>query len=354
MMLPYWNPEADDVLVCRQARHETHDVKTFVFEAATPCLFVFLPGQFLTFTFLLDGTPVSRCYTISSPPTRPHPVSITVKRKPGGPVSNWLHDTLRPGMTVNAIGPLGEFTHDGRTSEKLLFLSAGSGITPLMSMARAHDDRASGADILFVHSARSPANIIFREELDLLTAHRHGFRGVAICTGDSAVEVWGGYRGRLGPALLSMIAPDLLEREVHVCGPAPYMAAVREMLGAAGFDMTRHHQESFDFDALAGEQPEVPAELEALTEAVTHQAEFTRTRRSVACGPGLTILEAARAAGLRLPSSCARGMCGTCKSRLVSGTVVMEHAGGIRQREIDAGMILICCSRPTSDVVIER
>ena len=353
-MTPYWNPETDDVLVCCQVRDETHDVRTFVFEAAPARLFAFKPGQFLTFSLMLESGPVSRCYTISSPPTRPHTVSITVKRVPDGPVSNWLHDTLRPGMTVNAIGPLGDFTNDEATAGKFLFLSGGSGITPLMSMARAHDDRSSGADILFVHSARSPADIVFRDEQALIARHHGGFRSIAICETDAPHEVWGGYRGRLDPGMLASIAPDLHEREVFVCGPAPYMAAVRTMLAAAGYDMTRYHQESFDFEALSAEQPALPEALETLTEAVVHQVEFTKTRRKIACGPGLTILEAARANGLRLPSSCAKGMCGTCKSRLVSGTVVMEHAGGIRQREIDAGMILICCSRPTSDVVVER
>jgi ferredoxin len=82
--------------------------------------------------------------------------------------------------------------------------------------------------------------------------------------------------------------------------------------------------------------------------------EFVKTRRVIECSENLTVLEAAMRAGLRLPSSCAKGMCGTCKSKIVSGTVEMSHAGGIRQREIDAGMALLCCSKPTSDLVVER
>jgi ferredoxin len=84
------------------------------------------------------------------------------------------------------------------------------------------------------------------------------------------------------------------------------------------------------------------------------RVEFAKTRRVVECPEDMFVLEAARKAGIRLPSSCTKGLCGTCKSKLVSGTVEMKHAGGIRQREIDAGMTLLCCSKPTSDLVVER
>jgi ferredoxin len=82
--------------------------------------------------------------------------------------------------------------------------------------------------------------------------------------------------------------------------------------------------------------------------------EFTKSRRVVEVPADTFVLAAARAAGMRLPSSCTRGLCGTCKSKLVSGEVSMQHQGGIRQREIDQGMVLICCSKPLSDLVIDR
>src|SRR5918993_6072970 len=131
-----WDSETDDVLVCRAVRQETHDVRTFVLAPRDPRLFAYKPGQFLTFTFEIGGETIHRCYTISAAPTRPHAVSITVKRVPGGPVSNWLHDNLKPGSTLKAVGPMGEFTHVDHPGGKYLFLSGGSGITPSMSMAR--------------------------------------------------------------------------------------------------------------------------------------------------------------------------------------------------------------------------
>jgi ferredoxin-NADP reductase len=354
--LPEWNPDIDDVLVCRQVRHETHDVATFLFSARQPCLFRFKPGQFLTLELTIGGETINRCYTISASSARPYRLSITVKRQPGGVVSNWLHDNLRPGAEIRAIGPLGDFTPPPSSREKWLLLSGGSGITPLMSMARTCCDLAEDRDIVFVHAARSPRDIIFRHELDLMAQQMPRLRIAHICESAVGERAWSGFAGRLSPPMLQLIAPDMLEREVLCCGPAPFMAAVRVMLEAAGFDMARYHQESFDFAELsrADEVANPAAEPEPGTAASTFRLEFAKSGRVIECSPDTTVLAAAKAAGLRLPSSCTRGLCGTCKSRILSGSVDMKHEGGIRQREIDQGLALLCCSKPRSDLVIDR
>jgi len=353
-----WNPEEDDVLVCRAVREETADVKTFVFAPRTQRRFGYHPGQFMTFEFPLGDEPVYRCYTLSSSPTRPDTCAITVKRVPNGPVSNWLHDHFRPGMSLKATGPMGEFSWSRFPSRnnKYLLLSGGSGVTPMMSMTRAAFDLAEIRDTVFVHAARTPADIVFRDELDVMARRNRSIRVAHVCEGDAAMESWHGLRGRLSAATLEAIAPDFREREIFVCGPSPFMAAVRALLGSAGFDMARYHEESFNFAELSGtEQSEVAeAEAEMKPAARTFRIEFTKTRRVVECPEDMPILEAARRAGMRLPASCTKGLCGTCKSKKTAGEVVMNHQGGIRQREIDAGQVLICCAKPLSDVSIER
>ena len=349
---PLWNPDTDDTLVCVGVRWETHDVLTFVLAADPPRRFAFRPGQFMTYALEIGGETVNRCYTLASSPTRPDRVSMTVKATPGGPVSNWLHAHLKPGGRLSALGPMGDFHWTPAAGAKQLFLSAGSGITPLMSMTRAAVDLAVEADIAFVHSARSPADLIFRDELALMARQAPGLKVTHICEGDAADEAWGGYRGRLDLPRLELIAPDFRTREIYCCGPSPYMAAVRDLLTAAGFHMARYHEESFDFAELTGADA-----VEATDEdsaARLWKVEFTASRRTLEVPADRFVLETARAAGMRLPSSCAKGMCGTCKCRLVSGTVDMTPAGGIRPREIDQGLILICCAKPTSDLVIER
>jgi ferredoxin-NADP reductase len=352
--LPEWNAEEDDVLVCRAVRQETHDVKTFVFSGRAPRRHSYKPGQFITLDLAIHGQAINRCYTLSSSPTRPHLIAITTKRFAEGVVSPWMHETVKPGVEIRAIGPMGEFNCVDHASPngKYLLLSAGSGITPLMSMARSFHDLALETDVLFLHSARSPADIIFRDELAIM-ARSPGFRCLPICEGDSPAESWTGLRGRLGLAMLELVSPDFREREVFACGPAPYMAGVRAMLGQAGFDMTRYHEESFKFEDLAPADAAVapPANTDVVP---SYKVEFTKSRRTIEVSANTHVLAAARAAGMRLPSSCTRGLCGTCKSKLVSGEVSMQHQGGIRQREIDQGMVLICCAKPLSDLVIER
>ena len=107
---PKWDPDADDTLICCHVRPETHDVKSFLFRTRGPGLFRFRPGQFITLELEIGGEEINRCYTISSAPTQPDTLSITVKRKAGGVVSNWLHDNLKPGSRIKALGPAGDFS----------------------------------------------------------------------------------------------------------------------------------------------------------------------------------------------------------------------------------------------------
>lgn len=387
-----WNSDTDETLVCCQVRQETHDVKSFFFRAPSERAFVFEPGQFITLELEIDGEAINRCYTISSPPTRPHTISITVKRVPGGKVSNWLHDHLHAGAEVRVLGPSGEFTCARHPARKFLFLSAGSGITPLMSMSRAHHELGEDSDIVFVHSARTPDDIIFARELDLIASNQAHFRTAFVCERLGARTNWPGVTGFLTLPLLKLIAPDFLEREIFTCGPAPYMQAVRNLLDEGGFNRRHYHEESFSFGTvsevaapltiahLADTLPDVdvsagaivPAKAQAPGEAREEEAaafapsaapvetetrfkvSFARSNREIECGSAQHVLDAAKKAGVRLPASCTQGMCGTCKVKLVSGEVAMKHAGGIRQREIDQGMVLLCCSKPLSDLVVDK
>jgi ferredoxin-NADP reductase len=359
--LAVWGEGDHSTLVCRQVQDVTHDVKTFLFEPAHPALFQYEPGQFVTLALQIDGRPVSRCYTISTPPTRPHLLGITVKRQPGGLVSNWLHDTMAPGHRISAEGPFGVFTPVRHPSTKYLFLSGGSGITPVMSMTRTLYNLGSDADVTFVHSARTPSDIIFRRELEAMASMLPSLRVVHVCERDAPREPWGGLRGFLSVGMLALLAPDLAERVVFCCGPAAYMAAVRRMLGEAGFDMANYHEESFCFEELTMKEfsasaTDAPADEEALgasPAAKTYSVEFVRSGRTFTCADDENVLDAAFAAGLTPLSSCGQGMCGTCKTTMLSGTVDMAHMGGIRPREIAQNKVLICCSKPLSDLTID-
>lgn len=339
------------VLTCVAVTDVTHDVRSFTFELPGGAPLAFEPGQYLTLTVDVDGRPTQRCYTISSSPAERARPTITVKRVPGGPVSNALHDTLLVGGTVTAEGPLGAFSTANHPADRYLFLSAGSGITPLMSMTRALRDRAreTGArpavDVAFVHCARSPRDIIFRRELEEL-AEQAWLTVTVLCEDDSPDVRWTGLRGRLSLGHLLRAAPDLLDREVLTCGPPPFMAAVRQHLAAIAADPARSHEESFLLGSPGGPDRPGPG-------AATHTVTFRRSGRAIECDAGTTVLAAAARAGLTLASSCGEGVCGTCKVTLLAGRVDMRHAGGIRQREVDQGKVLLCCSTPLDDLEVD-
>lgn len=364
-----WSGDVDGPLTCVEIVQVTPDVRSFTFALPGGAGVAFEPGQYLTFTFEVDGVPVSRCYTIASSPHDPTRPTITVKRVPGGPVSEWLHDRLAVGDAVWASGPFGVFSSARHPSGKQLFLSAGSGITPLMSMTRALRDAGAAHDVAFVHCARTPADIIFRSELAAIGAGSD-VRVSILCEDDAVDEAWTGPRGRLSTTGLLAAAPDLLDREVFLCGPPPFMAAAQEMLAALGVDPARVHTESFLLEELTSPtsapgavtapgapDPGAPdaggAEPPGEAPPTTRRVRFARSGREIDCEPGTPVLTAAARAGLTLPSSCGEGVCGTCKVTLLSGSVDMQHAGGIRPREIAAGQVLLCCSTPEEDLEID-
>ena len=353
-----WN--ADNPLICCHIVQETHDVKSFFFKPEKFANFQFLPGQFITLELSINGVVIHRSYTVSSSPVRPHTISITVKRQPDGVVSNWLHDHLKVGDHIAVMPIAGDFSCSlhvsSHTAKQYLFLSGGSGITPLMSMSRSFYDLAENTDIVFIHSARTPEDIIFRKELDLIVFNQPNFRTAFIC--EKADAAWTQPTGYLNIGLLKQIAPDFLQREIFTCGPSPYMAAVRNMLKNADFDMLHYHEESFNFDEMSAH---LDTDAEAIAkpnlsviDGASFSVELTKSGSSISCAADQFVLNAAHNAGFRLPSACSKGLCGTCKSKLISGIVDMKHNGGIRPREIEQGLFLPCCSKPLSNLVVER
>ncbi|HAB64199.1 MAG TPA: glycine-betaine demethylase subunit GbcB [Pseudomonas sp.] len=343
---------------CVKVIQETWDVRTFCFTAEIPLMYFFKPGQFVTLELEIDGQQVMRSYTIASSPSVPYSFSVTIKRIPGGKVSNWLHDNLSEGDQLPVHGPVGLFNAIDFPTEKALFLSGGVGITPVMSMARWYFDTNANVDMVFVHSARSPKDIIFHRELEHMASRVNNFSLHIICEKHGMGEAWAGYRGYLDQRMLELIAPDFADREIFCCGPTPYMNAVKRLLQANGFDMQHYHEESFgatpaDVREDVKELAEQAAEAPDVPLADLNQVEFTATGKSIRVGPRDTVHSAAAQLGLHIPKACGMGICGTCKVLKTSGEVVMEHNGGITDEDVAEGYILSCCSVPQGDVVID-
>ncbi|WP_016855278.1 hybrid-cluster NAD(P)-dependent oxidoreductase [Halomonas smyrnensis] len=343
---------------CHKIIQETRDVRTYCFTMQQPVLFFFKPGQFVTMELEIDGEQVMRSYTISSAPSIPYSFSVTVKRVAGGVVSNWLHDNLQEGDLVAVHGPVGQFNCIDYSAEKVLLLSGGVGITPVMSMARWFFNTNSDVDMVFAHSARTPSDIIYRAELDYMSTRIDNFKLHLICERTETGQIWGGYRGYLTREMLQLIAPDFLDREIFCCGPTPYMRAVRQLLQDAGYDFSRYHEESFGAtpasDIAVAEEHAAEALVrddEAVEEA--HWVTFQESGKSVQVADGITLHEAAVNADLTIPKACGMGVCGTCRVRVLEGETTMEHNGGISEEEIAEGYVLSCCTTVKGSVEVE-
>ena len=335
-------------LVCRAVIQETSAAKSYVFGLQNGDRLAFDPGQFMNFTFMAGGRPQTRCYSISSSAGRDALIAITVKKVDGGLVSNWLFDHLRVGDKVQAEGPVGLFTPGQRPSSPLLLLSAGSGITPVASMIRTFADRALDLDMVFLHFARSPEDIVFRDEMASWAKALPRAKVIVVATRPTSGSGWVGPTGRLSAKLLEGLVPDVGRRTLFCCGPQSFMAAAKAIALDLGVAPDAIHEESFtSFD---------PAEEIGSSELsqTIYDVEFGRARRTIPCPEGTTVVKAAHAAKMRILTSCGKGICGTCRVKLLSGRVDMQHNGGIKQREIDQGWILACCSKPLSNLVVDK
>ncbi len=392
---PRW--KGDTTVRCAAIIDEAPSVKTFRFVADAPILFNYKPGQFVTLNLNINGEEVLRSYSISSTPSRPHTLEITVKRVPAdqpelppGLVSNWLHDNLRVGDAIAISGPLGKFSCWQHPSHKLLFISGGSGITPMMSMSRWLCDTVANCDVVFLHSAKTPAEVIYHPELMLLAARHHNFQPIITVTNWQSGQGWMGLRGRITTDSLKSIIPDFMERRIFVCGPNAFMAATKEIAVKLGFPMERYHEESFGtakkFKPIPQPQPQaqpapgsvfhqifqaapaspppvaiaapaVPASTPpaAPVAASAISVTFQKSSQKVAADGSSSILDLAEENSVKIRSSCRAGVCGTCKKKKVSGNIKMTDFDeeALEPSEQAEGFILTCVAFPLDEVTID-
>ncbi len=366
--LPVWQG-LDTPLYVTDIIQETHDVSTFRFQGNPLCRFVYLPGQFCTLVLNINGKKVLRSYTISSTPSRPFVLEITVKRVPGSLVSNWLPDNLKIGDRVDIAGPKGKFCLEpGKIAQKILFISAGSGITPLMSMARWLCDLSANVDIRFFNSARTPEDIIFRREIELLTSRYKIFEPVIITSTRGSGIGWTGLTGRINREMLEMVAPDIHQRHIYMCGPPGFMDAVKNILEkpilGQPFNLSNLHTESFSGIRTSAEKkitlPAMTAQAsptrtsnEQEKSSASLTVEFVRSGKKISTDGKTPLLDIAEELDIDLDYGCRSGNCGLCKARLLKGKVDMENEEGLEQKEKDDGYILTCVAKPLTDCILD-
>jgi ferredoxin-NADP reductase len=274
---------------------------------------------------------------------------LTIKRDPNGLVSRFLHDTLKVGDVLKVTAPAGKFVFTGAESPAILMIAGGVGITPLMSIARYLTDRAWDGDIYFVVVARKESDIIFHEELRGLSQRFANFH-LCITLTQVDAESWPGHRGFISEVLLQNLAGDLTRLPVHLCGPKGMMEATRELLLKCGLSSNQIKTEEFVSPRTAVSNALVE---QFAAPATSSRISFKRSKLDAEIAAETTVLEAAEASSIDLPFECRSGICGQCKTRLLSGSVVMDSEDALSAKEKVSGWILACQAHACSDVVVD-
>jgi 3-ketosteroid 9alpha-monooxygenase subunit B len=317
---------------------ETADAVSLVFELppATQDRFRYQAGQFLTLRVEIDGAHHLRCYSMSSSPAVGEDLRITVKRDPGGLVSRWINDSAQVGDEIDVTAPAGAFVLDSSERDIVAF-AGGSGITPVFSLIRTALVSTARRVRLF-YANRDRNSVIFARALDHL-GEQYPDRFVVQHHLDEALGV-------VHAKEVLTFAATSGDADFYICGPSPFMDTVEGALLRRRIDPDRLHLERFQVSEVAvGEI----GESSTVTEDVTIRID--RRTTVVSYRAGNTLLQTARLAGLRAPSSCETGLCGTCMARLVEGSARMLNNDVLTEDEVAEGWVLTCQSIPTSPTI---
>ena len=320
---------------------ETEDTRSFVLDvpAGLGDTFSYQPGQFCTFRLHIDGEEQLRSYSMSSAPETDADLTVTVKRVPGGLVSNWLLDHVAVGDQLETTRPAGVFCLRD-TAAPVVAFCGGSGVTPVLSLAKsalASTDRS----VKLIYANRNQDSVIFAGTLDAmrraypdrLLVHHHLDTDAGFLVADAIAQFAG------GPG-----------SDFYICGPGPFMDLVETTLLGIGVGPDHIFIERF----LVGDQPATPVGAESdpttvVPDTVTVIMKGKKT--AVAYQRGDTLLETARRGGLRPPFSCEAGDCATCMAILREGAATMRVNNALTAEEVAEGWVLTCQALPTSPTV---
>jgi ferredoxin-NADP reductase len=330
-------------LLLSKTEQQTHDTKTLRFQILDERRFCAKPGQFLTFQWTIDGQRVRRSYTVSSSPVHENYVEITPKRMENGCVSVFLNERAKPGLAVEASGPYGRFYFDETLHKSIVLIAAGSGITPMISMLRYIDDLELAIPVTLLYCVRTGAEIIFENELVRLSRSLPNFKyEVCLSRPDST---WKGRSGRLTEEFVTQNVTDLDAPTFFLCGPKGFMDNARQILSTLDVNQDRILQESFGESKRSTEsRPQEARPAETIV--------FIHSQKVCQASAGSTLLDLAEKNRVQIPYGCRQGLCGTCATRVLSGTVEMDIEAGLTAEQKNAGYVLPCVSRTSGTVVV--
>jgi 3-ketosteroid 9alpha-monooxygenase subunit B len=324
----------------RAVVEETADTRSFVLEIPDKLRedFRYQPGQFCSFRVTIGDDQPSRCYSMSSAPETDDHLVVTVKRVPGGAVSNWLNDHVSKGDLLEVTRPAGQFCL--RPEDRpIVGFCGGSGVTPVMSIIKSAL-ATSQRPIRLLYANRSSDSVIFDSALSDLDARYPGRIDL-----QHHFDADAGY---LDEAAVASFVDGRTGSDFYLCGPGPFMELVEHALLGLGVDPDAIFVERFEA-ASPSEPPLAPTADASVPDEVT--LILRGKKHTVGYHAGDTLLETARRANLPAPYSCEAGNCATCMALLLEGSATMRVNNALDPDEVEEGWILTCQAQPTASTV---
>lgn len=331
---------------------------TFAIPDADKDRFAFEPGQFLTLRATINGQDVRRSYSISSPRSRlakAGELEVGIRPVEGGVFSNWAAQSVRAGDTIQVMPPDGRFTVKKQRAIHRVGFAAGSGITPILSIAATTLEEQPGSKFTLIYGNRRMSSVMFNEALqDLKDRYRDRLTLIHILS-RQAQEVdllQGRIDGDKVREIIRTLLPVGSMDEVFICGPDEMISATETALVEAGVPADRVRTERFTVGLPAGAKPVGVATAAASVAAAAKDIALTVVldgkEHEIAIGADEHVLDAALNAGLDLPFSCKAGVCCTCRAKVLEGSVVMDKNFTLEAPEVNQGFVLSCQARATS------
>lgn len=328
----YW--QSGSLIECCEIHDELTDVRSYHFKDPAGGGFKFKAGQHISILLTLDLGDEYRTFTIASSPTRVDTLTLTVKTNRPDGATAWMRDHIKIGTQIIASGPAGQFNIADNPCEKILLISAGSGITPMMSMVRWLTDRGDDIEITFIHYAKNSDQYLFSDELKAMKHPSLKIHQISTERADSEIN---------GFPTSEQISPlvDFKDVRVFCCGPSGFMEKIKSITQTC----IRYHQESFGTENIDLQKEQIDENAENLT--------INWYGRMIAAKKGANLLNILRQNKIIIPTGCQSGMCGTCQLKIKDGIVDMDHQGGLSDAQEKDGMILACCSTLKTDLIID-
>ncbi|MBY0426259.1 MAG: ferredoxin--NADP reductase [Cytophagales bacterium] len=342
-------------LKVKEVIHETADAATIVFHNPDGNKVFYKSGQFLTFILSVDGHEHRRSYSLSSSPFVDQEMAVTIKKVAGGKVSNYLVDHAKPGDGFKIMLPMGNFTPEYQMDRKrnLVLIGGGSGITPLISIAKSALIKEPKTQVILIYANRDEDSIIFRQAIaNLSNKYPDNFKCIHILEAPSSN--WQGFTGLIHADFLKNVLEEVVglemtsNSEYYICGPNGMMDVAVHALKSFSIDVERIHKESFV--AAPQQDPKPHAAPDADSVEVT--VKYRKREYKIPVKKGDYILQTALDMDIDLPYSCQSGICTACMGKCVAGKVEMDDNDALTPNEVKKGLILTCVGKPASEGVI--